>query len=430
MGRSFNASRWIKLSPLVVAFILGEVKGVCAATSESVILAKGEQKELPISGLRNFSLGNREVLSGLVHQGKLLVKGRQVGFSDVVVWSKEGRQTFPVYVLSKNAFLKTTQLAEALKDLGLTLDLKGPLMVVSGEVSRAEDWRYLHHLRRQHQERVVFHVQATPELRRLIAGEVYRDFFGAGLSQLACQARFLSMECTFEGQKERVQDIMAALTERWGVKFIQRETRWARTNLRLRLKLIQIERLDGRELNFGLAGLKAKPLDLFQHGLQRLIADNQVALGESHVQLSTLAEPEILVRLGKPHQIEVGAQIPYQNISQGQGVVLAPIDWRFAGLKITTQLEERNGQLGLDFETEFSRPNGNQISGSKERSSLLLRPGEAYRIFQIGYLAQGDDLQHLPGLAKVPLIRSLFGSHTTSSTYKRIEGYLLVETEP
>jgi len=409
--------------------MLCSVKGVCAAPSEDIILAKGEQKELIIPGLKNFSVGNKDVVATTVRQGKLLIKGTRVGFSDVVVWDRDGRRTFQLYVLSKTSFLKTIQLTEALKDLGLTLNLKGPLMVVAGVVNRAEDWRYLQHLRLQHKDRVVFQVTAHPELRRLMAADVYRDLFAVGITQVNCQARFIDLECSFEGSRERLKDLMEALKERWGVKFIQRDSHWARGNLRLKLKLIQIEKLDGQELNFGLAALRAKPLDLFQHGLKKLIEENQIALGESHIELSTLAEPESLVRLGKQHIIEVGAQIPYQNLAQGNGVVLAPIDWRFAGLRITTMLEERDGQLALDYETEFTRPMGQSISGSKEKSSLLLRPGESYKLFQIGYQSSGEERQNLPGLKDIPLLRVLFGSRTRSNNYKRIEGYLLVEKE-
>lgn len=428
MRCSLNA-KLLKLSPLFVAFILVDVKGVCAAPSEDIILAKGEQREISVQGLKNYSIGNKEVVSSHLRQGKLLLKGRQVGFSDLVVWSKAGRQTFQLYILSKNSFLKTIQLSEALKDLGLILNLKGPLMVVEGEVSRAEDWRYLLHLRQQHKDRVVFQVNASPDLRRFMAADVYRDLFAAGVTQTSCQTRFLDLECTVEGSQERAKDLMEALKERWGVKFIKRESHWARGNLRLKLKLIQVEQLDGQELNFGLSGLRAKPLDLFSHGLKKLIEDNQIALGESHIHLSTLAEPEAIVRLGKEHVIEVGAQIPYQNLTQGSGVVLAPIDWRFAGLKITTMLEERDGMLALDYQTEFTRPMGNNISGSKEKSSILLRPGESYKLFQIGYQSIGEERQNIPGLKDIPLFRVLFGSRNRNANYKRIEGYLLVENE-
>jgi hypothetical protein len=405
---------------------LGVVKEARAATSEDLILAKGEQREISAPGLKNYSIGNKEVVSTRVHQGKILLKGRQVGFSDVVVWDKEGRRQFQVYILSKTSFLKTIQLAETLKDLGLTLNLKGPLMVVSGTIESAETWRYLHHLRRQHQDRVVFQTEAAPELRRFIASDIYRTLFQAGITRVSCQLRFLDAECTHEAQK-RGAEIMEALEKRWGARFVARESRWAQGNLRLKLKLIQFEALDGQEISFGLSALRAKPLDLFQHGIKKLIEANEIALAENHITLSTLAEPEALVRLEKPHLIEVGAQIPFQNVSQGQGVVLAPIDWRFAGLKLTTLMSERDGQLTLDYETEFTRPSDGGISGSKEKSSVLIKPGMTYKLFHIGYQSHGEDRKHLPGLKDVPLLRVLFGSRGRQTTYKRIEGYLMVE---
>ncbi len=385
---------------------------------------------MAVPGLKNFSVGNRDVVSTHVRQGQLLVKGRQVGFSDLVVWDKGGRRSLNVYVLSKTSFLKTIQLTEALKDLNLRLDLKGPLMVVSGEVSRAEDWRYLQHLRRLHQERVVFHAQAAAELRRAMAADVYRDLFAAGLRRVACHMRFLDMECHWEGEAERAAELLASLRERWGVKFVKRASRWSQGNFRLSLKLIQVERLDGQEISFGLSGLRASVGDLFKHGLRKLVEENAVALGESHVRLSTLAEPEALVRVGAPHLVEVGAQIPFQNLRQGEGVVLAPIDWRFAGLKLTTKLEERDGGLALNYETEFTRPVDNGISGSREKSSLVVRPGEAYALFKIGYKSDGEERKHWPGLENVPLLRTLFGSRGRHAVYKRIEGYLVLEEVP
>lgn len=421
---------WIlKLSPLVVAVLLGVVKESRAATSEDLILAKGEQREILVQNLKNYSVGNKDVVSTRLHSGRLLVKGRQVGFSDLVIWDKAGRRQVQLYVLSKTSFLKTIQLAETLKDLGLGLNLKGPLMVVAGTVETAETWRYLQHLRTQHKDRVVFHVEAAPDLRRLIAGDVYRDLFAAGLTRVSCQARFLDMECTHEASSVRGKEVRESLMARWGVKFIARESRWARGNLRLRLKLIQIESLDGQEVSFGFSALRAKPLDLFDQGLKRLIADNQLALAENHLTMDTLAEPEALVRLEKPHTIEVGAQIPFQNVSQGPGIVLAPIDWRFAGLKLTTLLSERDGELALDYETEFTRPSEGGISGSKEKSSVVLKPGLVYKLFHIGYQSKGEDRKHLPGLKDVPLLRVLFGSRGRQNTFKRIEGYLIVEEE-
>lgn len=427
-----SSREWVKLSLMVLAFLLGDVKDLCAAPIEDLILAKGEQREVQASKLKHFSVGNKEVVATRVLGEKILIKGRQTGFSDLIVWDSNGRWSRHVYVLSKNAFLKTIQLAETLKDLDLTLDLKGPLMVVRGKVTAIETWRYLLHLRKLHHEKVVFQVEASPDLRRFMAEDVYRDLFASGFTRVACRMRFLDMECSWEGgQKTSAgEEVMTALTSRWGVKFMARESRWALSNLRIKMKLLQIERTDGQELSFGLATLKARPQDLFSNGLQKLVEDNQILLGESHVRMSTLAEPEALIRLGKANLVEVGAQIPYQNISQGQGMVIAPIDWRFAGLRVLSTLEEKGGQLTLDYEAEFTRPVQNGISGSKEKGSLLVQPGIAYKIFEIGYQADGLERHHWPGLENVPILQTLFGSRSKQRVHKRIEGYLVIEAEP
>lgn len=420
---------WIlKLSPLVIVLALTVVKDACAAQTEDFILAKGEQREIPLKSLKNYSVGNKDVVTSFVHGGKLLIKGKKVGFSDLVIWEKEGQRRVQVYVLSKTAFLKTIQLSETLKDLGLELDLKGPLMVASGEIHTVENWRYLQHLKNQHKERVVFHVSISDELKRLIATDIYRELFAVGIRRISCEAHFLDMECIHESG-DRAKEIMQSLKERWGVKFIARESRWAKGNLRMKFKLIQLESMDGREISFGLSSLRAKPLDLFRHGLKKLIEDNEFALAENQLEMSTLAEPETLIRLNKPHLIEVGAQIPFQNIRPEQGTVLAPIDWRFAGLKIQTQMSERDGELIIDYETEFTRPQESGISGSKEKSSVVIKPGQVYRLFQIGYQSKTEDNQHLPGLKDVLILRSIFGSRGKQNTYKRIEGYLILEEE-
>src|SRR5690606_28084069 len=116
-------------------------------------------------------------------------------------------------------------------------------------------------------------------------------------------------------------------------------------NYRLRLKLIQLERMDGREIHLGLDKLHAKLSDLFDFGLRKLIDENHVFLSKSKMNLSSLAEPEMIVNLQTPQLIEIGAQIPYQNIAQQGSAVIAPIDWRFAGLRIKTKITESYGRL-------------------------------------------------------------------------------------
>ena len=145
------------------------------------------------------------------------------------------------------------------------------------------------------------------------------------------------------------------------------------------------------------------------------------------MDLSSLAEPELIVNLNTPQLIEIGSQIPYQNIGVQGATVIAPIDWRFAGLKIKTKITESYGKLLLDYETEFSRPVDQAISGSKEISSALLEIGVPMKIFQIGFQTTTKDRKGIPLLSEIPILKHLFESKSDSKTYKQIYGYVVLE---
>lgn len=63
-----------------------------------------------------------------------------------------------------------------------------------------------------------------------------------------------------------------------------------------------------------------------------------------------------MINLGHPQLVEIGSQIPYQNINAQGTNIIAPIDWRFAGLRIKTEIKEAFGKILVKYETEFSRP--------------------------------------------------------------------------
>jgi hypothetical protein len=167
--------------------------------------------------------------------------------------------------------------------------------------------------------------------------------------------------------------------------------------------------------------------DLFVNGIRNLIDKNAVFLQKSQMDLSSLAEPELVVNLNTPQLVEIGSQIPYQNIGVQGSSVIAPIDWRFAGLKIKTKITESYGKLLLDYETEFSRPVAQAISGSKEVSSALLEVGVPMKIFQIGFQTTSKDRLGIPVLSEIPILKHLFESKSDTKTYKQIYGYVVLE---
>lgn len=418
----------LTISLLFVKVLLALPSASFAQVSPSdVILAKGEQKELPFQGLQNFSVGNPEVISykWMPKTGKLLVKGKKVGFTDLVVWGKSGKEIVSIYVLSKQKFLKTFQLADALKNLNLTIDIKGPVMTAAGTLSDFADYLYLQKIKGQFQEQVFFKINLEPKLRNHIVGQIYKRLYANGFSSVSCQADWLEIMCFYEGQNNEA--LLKQLASFYRVSFVQQDSRLKHQNYRLKLKLVQLEQMDGREIHMGLDKLQASVSELFENGIRSLIDRNIVLLTQMKMDLSSLAEPELVVNLNTPQIIEIGSQIPYQNIATQGATVIAPIDWRFAGLRIKTKVTESYGKLLVDYETEFSRPVEQAISGSKEVSSVLLELGKPMKIFQIGYQTASKSRKGIPFISDIPILKHLFESKSDQKTYKHIYGYIVLE---
>lgn len=399
-----------------------------ASISESdVILAKGEQKEVSLQNLKNFSVGNPEVISYkfLSKSSKLLIKGKKVGFTDLVVWTKGGKKVFSIYVLSKQKFLKTFQLADALKNLNLLIDIRGPIMTATGLLNDFGDYLYLQKIRGQFQDQVFFKILLENKLKNFIITQIYKKLYSNGFSHVSCQVDWMDIVCFYEGHQNDV--LLKQLSQFYRISFIQQESRLRHKNYQLKLKLIQMERMDGKEIQIGIDKLQSSVGDLFEFGVRKLIEDNLIYLGKSKMDLSSLAEPEMVVNLNSPQTIEIGAQIPYQNIGLQGATVVAPIDWRFAGLKIKTKISETYGKFLFEYETEFSRPVDQSISGSKEISSAFLELGVPLKIFQIGFQTTTKGRKGIPFISDIPVLKHLFESKSDQKTYKQIYGYVVLE---
>ncbi len=391
------------------------------------VLAKGEQKEILVEDLKHFSVGNPEVISYklLKNQKKILIKGKKIGFTDLVVWSRKKKMVYNIYVLTKQNFLKTFQLADALKNLNLTLDIRGPLMTASGMISDFSDYLYIHKIKNLYDHQIFFKIKLEEKLRNYIVSKIYQKLYANQISSVSCQENWIHIICFYQGFEN--ESLLKELSSIYKVSFIKENSYLNQRNYRLKLKLIQLEKMDGEEIHLGLDKLHASVKDLFDHGLKKLIDDNIVFLNKSRMDLSSLAEPEILLNLETSQIIEIGSQIPYQNLNiQGSNIV-APIEWRFAGLKIKTKISDHHGKFLLNYETVFSRQDEQSISGSKEKASTIVELNRPLKIFQIGFQTTTKLKQGIPVLSEIPIIKHLFQSKSDQKTYKQIYGYVVLE---
>ena len=84
-------------APIVKAFLFTNLVLISytkanTLKSDEFFISKGEQIEINIKDLGSFSIGNKEVITSKFYEAKakLLVKGKSLGFSDLVIWKNNG----------------------------------------------------------------------------------------------------------------------------------------------------------------------------------------------------------------------------------------------------------------------------------------------------------------------------------------------------
>ncbi|MCK5072583.1 MAG: hypothetical protein KAQ98_04095 [Bacteriovoracaceae bacterium] len=396
---------------------------------ENIIISKGEHREFKIKSLVKFSVGNNEIISQKFYpkKGTMLIKGKKMGYTELVVWhAKNKTKRFRIYVLSKIAQMKILHLAETLKAMNLSVDISGTMIQAKGVIDSMDDLRLIKKLIKNNNKNLHLKVTLHDDLRNLIIGVVYKEFFDEYIESISCKSDAIEIICQYDKDYSPPPEIKNYLKKNYLVSFIPVSSKSKKKNFLVKLKLIQMEKLDGEEFSLGLSQLSGNLGELFQNGIKSVLEKNSFILSNRNIHLSTLAEPETLLRPGKETLIEVGAQIPYQL--SGNSEQVPHINWKFAGLRVVLTLQRQNRDYVIKFQTEFSRPAPNGgISGNKENSWAILRAGHPLQLFQIGLKTEGKSTYSFPWLSKIPILGNIFKSKSSQSNYKRITGVIILE---
>lgn len=428
----------LKNKPLVLSKVTGPVKAFLIAfasfslcsgstmaqnTEIDLILARGEQKELKIQGgIQKFSIGNSEVLAKKVMGSTLLIKGKSVGFSDVRIWTKSKQHIqYRIYVLSKNEQLTNLQLAHTLKELNLKLSVNGSLIKISGELDKVEDYLLIQKILKQNKEQILDNVKVSKKLRSEIIGEIYEYFYKENLNQFRCHNEFLKIICHISKNQTLSEEIVKRLQEKYHLELVL--SRMEISNYKIKLKLIQLEQLDGQELAIGLNQLSARMEDFFSSGLVSLINKNVILLRHHNIHASTLGEPEIMTLFGEETKIEIGSEIPFR----ADALNAINTQWKFAGMRLKFLLVPDGKDFKLKYETEFTRPQEGTITGSKNQSNISLKKDKPIEIFKVIFKTTTKEESGIPFFEKIPLLGEIFKSKSNVETYKSITGLLMLE---
>lgn len=431
---AFCKSKVLSLNGRSVKAILLCMLGfsTCAASpvikEEPIDLGVGEHYELFLPKMTRFTVGQKDYVNHKErpHQKSLLLKGVKPGKTQIMVWDTEGNtRAYDVFVFQNSRQVKLQKLRDKLSLDGIKLEVDSHFIELKGEIHELKHYLYIKSLTDKNQGFVRNKLSVSKELSDHVFAHIYKRFFSEFVDDISCGVQGFELICKYSKNHNISPLLIQSFEKKFGVQFIENQNKEKMQNYKVRLKLVQMEQMDGRQINLGLSQLNTRLKDLFQTGVRSVIDNNELILKENNIHLSSLAEPEALVQSGQEVSLDIGSDIPY-TITSIQGA--AQTQWKFAGLQIKIKLERHGNALKVAYKTSFTRPSqGQTISGNRESSTLILPLDVPIEVFQVSFQTLGQQKQNIPFLGDIPILGKIFTSTGSQSNYKNITGVIQIE---
>ncbi|MCY4524753.1 MAG: pilus assembly protein N-terminal domain-containing protein, partial [Halobacteriovoraceae bacterium] len=217
----YPPSLWSKVFILfLLSFVKISLYAQSSTSHSAIILALGGHREIPVSNLQKYTVGNPQIVSYKLRFSpkRILIKGKKPGFTELVVWSNKRKSVYPIYVLSRNHQLPILPMGQALQSLGLKTEFLGQTLVVQGILKEVDSYLFLKKLQKTHGEQLYLRGSLAPILRNHIIGEVYFHFFNENLDQIECHQQNFDIICYYPQSRPPGNGPMQHLIEHWGVK--------------------------------------------------------------------------------------------------------------------------------------------------------------------------------------------------------------------
>ncbi|MBL6989712.1 MAG: pilus assembly protein N-terminal domain-containing protein [Bacteriovoracaceae bacterium] len=395
----------------------------------NLIIARGEHREISVKNLLKYTIGNPQIIGHKLLKAKqvILLKGKKIGFSELVVWKKGApKEVYRIYVLAKNKHLKVLHLADVFKTIGLKVVLAGPLIVVNGKLDDFNNYRLLKKVYLQNKEYLHLKGSLDDSLRNQIIGNIYHHLFNEYIDNIRCEAKAFNIICQYPKTNPPSNETKEFIENYYFATLVAIDDQELTSNYLVKLKILQLEQLDGEELSLGIDQLDASLNDFFEQNLQAITENNVILLRHKKVDLSSLADPEAIIQINRDAILQIGAQTPFKTQHTQNGNKVVTTIWKFAGLKIKLKLTAKGKKLSISYSIEFSRigDQGGSIIGSKESGALTIEPNRPIQMFQIGLKTNGELTTGMPYLENIPILGSLFKSKSNQTNYKKITGII------
>ena len=394
----------------------------------NILISIGEHREIPINRVQNFTIGNKDIISYKISPliGHILIKGKKLGFSELVIWDINGKRTYQIYVLSKQHHLKLLHAAQTIQSLGLSTKLNGPLILANGTLKSYNDYLLIHKIYKKYPESFFFKGKFSTGLKSTLLKKVTMALPN---HELHCEEEGLFLTCLYS-KMELPKGSKKLIKDRYKIILIPKESEIPKNYL-LKIKLMNLEKQDGSEFGAGLEGLSGSFLDLYKKDFKSFLLQNKFFFKGKNLDLNLLAEPESIIQPTIPLKIKIGNEIPIEKKRSVKQLHLLPeVEWKFAGLDLNLLLRPRGKAFQLKFKLKFSSLSSRthqSFTGSQESSSATLYVGKPLQLFEIGIKTTKTETNFFPWLQDIPILGLFFRNKSTSNHYKKVSAIVLLK---
>lgn len=414
---------------LICLFTMKVSVSKASIKEETLILAKGEQMELALKGLKKFSVGNKEVLTTkLDQQGSVLfLKGKSMGFTDLILWEGRKKRHFLVYVISKKHHLEQAKLLEIFEPPQWQVKFEGDDLALNGELLFEHEWKILQRLMTQNYHLRLEGVSLHPSIRRKLITKTYQKLNNLGLEKFQCNILEIPfVNCLMP--RTLSQPELALLKDqlpfhRFEAKYILKKPK----NVRVKLKILSFDIQEGQHWQKGLDHIKGN-LDQLVHGsFQDMVRNNPILFSELANHAHILTEPEFILLPPNTAQFSVGSEIPYTQKDKDDSVTA----WKFAGLSLNLKIEKsaEPNIFSVTYSTELTSPQDQNIQGHKQSANMLIKNNSNVALFDLTFQSLTLSNSGIPFWGKIPLLKNLFASEFNIKSQKKILALLFIGEE-
>ncbi|MBD65811.1 MAG: hypothetical protein CME62_11430 [Halobacteriovoraceae bacterium] len=383
-------------------------------SAQDIFLSKGEQVEINAKHLKSYSIGNKEVLSAKLRQktNKLLLKGKGIGFSDLIIWTHSTKKTYRIYVHSKRKQLKEMRIFSALKDTQLTVQFKGEWIEINGVIESHKDFQIISTILENKNLKVIPNVELNKEYKNSLIADIYSTLYKQGIKNITCSLVKIRIICKIS-DPQRVADL-ERLKQKYNIQFEYEDIFSSSKTFEVEFKIYSFELLSQNSSHSGLNRIEG-PLNELVNNQQALLETGNFFFQDQKLKTELIANPRFQIIIGEKFKFSLGQEIPIAQVTQE----VANTTWKFSGIKLNGETQNKGDLAVLKIKSQITAPNSQgYIQGPSGETSFHIRPGKFLEVFHVNLSNHMSNEGGVPLLNKIPLLKKLF-THSSESVLSK-----------